>query len=356
MPSLPTVAPPPSLAASTPVPTPAPSSGAPSQPVTPPDSTPVVAGVVSAVAGVALIAVAAFLKRRRTANQKIANPPPAVLAAHDDDNLEQGREQPPDAHPPAVLAVGDGDDQSPLTHKASPHRHTPAEADESDGEGVVPPSAPASLDIQVQSSTEQANDAPIAADAAADAAKDREAGLAGEDAAGGSTEKSSPTTTSIATASTANMSTAERDEVAQFHQWQRAADAAPVAGKSQPEKKQEKTSGGGIGDSSEPGRQNSAGDIGLGNAVLAAAQELARHCQIPGVSEAAAAVCIMANMVTDSRENDRASESRLRQCRTIVLALKRAAKVAEKVSGRHFVCSKILVSFEPGEDSVVAPS
>lgn len=88
----------------------------------------------------------------------------------------------------------------------------------------------------------------------------------------------------------------------------------------------------GPGTSSSADRQNSAGDIGLGNAVLAAAQELARSCQVPGVSKAAAAVCIVANMVTDSCENDRASESRLRQCHTIVMALKRAAKVAEKVT------------------------
>ncbi|CAM9581545.1 unnamed protein product, partial [Scytosiphon promiscuus] len=60
------------------------------------------------------------------------------------------------------------------------------------------------------------------------------------------------------------------------------------------------------------------------------AHELAQHCQIPGISEAAAAVYIMTKLVTDSRESSRASESRLRQCRTIVMALKRAAKVAGK--------------------------
>ncbi|CAN0238596.1 unnamed protein product, partial [Pylaiella littoralis] len=250
---------------------------------------------------------------------------PAVVSTRDDGSLEQGRAQPPDARPPssAGLAVGDENNQSPLTHNASPHRHTPVEADNDDGEGIVPPSTPASIGGQVQSSAEQAKDAPTAA---ADAAKDRGTWLAGDDAAGGSTEKSSTATTSIATASTANMSTAERDEVAQFHQRQRAADAAPIAGGPKPEE----ASGGGPGVSSEAGRQTSAGDIGLGNAVLAAAQELSRSCQIPGVSEAAAAVCIIANMVADSRENDRASESRLRRCHTIVMALKRAAKVAEK--------------------------
>lgn len=203
------------------------------------------------------------------------------------------------------------------------------EADEADGGGIAPPSAPAeaSLDTtQVRSSAEHADNA----------VKDRDAGLAGDDAAGGSAEKHFAGTAPIATASTANMSTTERDEVAQFHQRRRAGDAASTAGGPKPDE----ASGRAVpGASSDAGRRNSGGDIGIGHAVLAAAQELALHCQVPGVSEAAAAVCIMANMATDSRDNVRASESRLRLCRTIVLALKRAAKVAEKVSSGHFICS-----------------
>lgn len=141
-------------------------------------------------------------------------------------------------------------------------------------------------------------------------------------------EKSLTANTSIAAASTATMPSTERDEVSEFHQRQSAADACSVAGGP----KTEEASGGGPGASSAADRQRSAGDIGLGHAVLAAAQELARHCQISGVGEAAAAVVILTSMVSDKRENERASESRLRQCRTIIMALRRAAKVAEKVT------------------------
>ena len=44
----------------------------------------------------------------------------------------------------------------------------------------------------------------------------------------------------------------------------------------------------------------------------------------------------MANLVTDNRENTRASETRLRQCRTVILALRRATKVAEQVNWTDF--------------------
>lgn len=303
------------------------------------DSTPIVAGVVSAVAGAALIALAVFLKRRRNSSQKTIHIPAVPTPNGDDDSLEQGREQPPDARPPAaaaaVVAVGDRG-ISPFHHDhKSAHQQMPVGADGVEGGRIVPSSAPAALDGKVQSSAQRAKNAAAAAAAAAD---DRGAVLAGNDAADCSAEKSlmATTGTSVATTSTANVSTAEREELAHFHQRQRGADAVPISGGSKPEE----APGGGIGTSSSSSssstdRQSSAGDIGLGHAVLAVAQELARSCQIPGVSEAAGAVCIMANLVADGRENARASETRLRQCTTVVMALKRAAKVAEKVSCQH---------------------
>ena len=171
--------------------------------------------------------------------------------------------------------------------------------------GIVPLPAAAALDGEVEAGAEHA-------------AKDCRARLASD----GSAEKLPAEKTS-----TADLSTAERDELSQFHQRERATDAAPVSSELEPEE----ASSGGPRASSATDHQNSA-DIGLGRAVLAAAQELAHHCQIPGVSEAATAVCMMANLVTDGRDNTRASETRLRQCSTVVMALKRAAKVADKVS------------------------
>lgn len=189
-----------------------------------------------------------------------------------------------------------------------PRKALTTEADGVDREGIVPLPAASALDGEVEASAEHA-------------VKDCRARLA----SAGSVEKLPAATT--ATTSAANLSTAERDELSQFQQRERVAGAAPVSGELKPEE----ASSGGPGASSAADDQNSA-DIGLGRAVLAAAQELAHYCQIPGVSEAATAVCIMANLVTDGRDNARASESRLRQCSTVVMALKRAAKVADKVS------------------------
>lgn len=185
------------------------------------DSTPIIAGVVSAVVGVALIAF--FLKRRRASKQKITHPQAAAPSTHHHGDLTEGLEQPQNVR----------------------------------------------------------------------------------------------RTASIATVSTANMSTIDWGEPARVPQKQRAADAAPVAGVKQALKT-----------SSASGRHKSA-SISAGDAFLAVAREMARSCQVPGVSEVAAAVCIMADLVTDNRENDEAGDSRRQYCRLIVMALKRAADVAE---------------------------
>ncbi|CAM9383003.1 unnamed protein product [Ectocarpus fasciculatus] len=126
------------------------------------------------------------------------------------------------------------------------------------------------------------------------------------------------------------MSTAEQEEISEYRQRQREADAASVAG--EPKSEGEAAS-----------REGSASDIGLGQAVLAAAQELARSCQILGVSEAAGAVCIMANLFSDRRENDKTSASRLRQCRSMVLALKRADKVVAQGGDTIGEAARVLI-------------
>lgn len=159
-----------------------------------------------------------------------------------------------------------------------------------------------------------------------------------------SAEKSlTVTTASHTTASPPRSPTRERAEHVKLHHKQGVADVASVPG----------------GRTLEdiPGGDNvassSADDIGLGHAVLAAAQELAHHCLIPGVSEAAAAVCIMANLVTDSRDLDSAGDSRLRMCRSIVAVLTRAAKVIAKVNLRGFsvLCCVVVCGCCRGGDS-----
>ncbi|CBJ27852.1 ATP binding / amino acid binding / protein kinase/ protein serine/threonine kinase/ protein-tyrosine [Ectocarpus siliculosus] len=300
------------------------------------DSTPIVAGVISAVAGAAFIALAVLGKRRRDTRQKAAQPrsdPPAPGGG----NLEQGLGPVPPPSYTAALALANGgdDDKWPSAqhNEASPPPFAPAEG-VGDGD-IVPRSAPTAVVLG--------------------AVEDRiAAGLGGEGSAAvlPSAEKSTTDTTSTATHSTANVSTHERAELAVFQQRQDVLEAAPVASGSRPVPAS--GSSGGVGGvdvgvggaretSSAADRQNSAEDLGLGHAVLGAAQELARHCQVPGISEAAAVLCIMANLFTDNRENDRENDSRLRQCRSIVMALKRAEKVVGKGGDTTGEVARVLI-------------
>lgn len=275
-----------------------------------------VAGIVSAVAGAALMAVAVVGKRRRDTKLKAVHVRAVPPANNDADNLEQDPGQPRHAQLPsytAALALGNEGDKSP------PPPYTPAgEAGHGD---VAPRSALVVLTAGLT---------PSSSGLVANSAKGRGAGIfAGASTeADGSTEKSLTDTTSTATTSTANGSTCERAELAEFHRRQVAADATSSASGARPAEAPD----GVTTAPSAADRPNSAGDIGLRQAVLAAAQELARSCQVPGVAEAAGVLCIMANLFTDSRENDKASDTRLRQCRSIVMALKRTEKVVGKVS------------------------
>lgn len=319
--------------ARTPAPSVAPSSTAgpvaPPAPRSSPDSTPIVAGTVSAVVGAAIIALAVVVKRRRASKRQGVSHYPVTAAGSnhpfppdDHGNLERGFKQPPDVLPPSysdVLATTIREGKPPSDQdNTSPGQHAPAEADEVRRVGVVAAAAPAPIGGQVQRSVDHAENASSAE------------GRFAESAERGSADGSGVVAASAAaatTASTTNMSTVEREEIAQFQQ-QLGTDAVYVAGGATLEEPR----AGGPGVPSSADRRSLAGDIGVGNAVFVAAQELVNHCQIPGVSEAAAVVVIMAKMVADSRDSSAASEARLRKCRTIVMALKRAAKVAEKVN------------------------
>ncbi|CAM9446055.1 unnamed protein product, partial [Hapterophycus canaliculatus] len=79
-----------------------------------------------------------------------------------------------------------------------------------------------------------------------------------------------------------------------------------------------------------------------GGAVVAAAQELAQHCQIPGVSEAATVVSILVKLVTDSQDAAR-DDARLKRCRSIVMMLERAAKVLGKGGETNGEVARILM-------------
>ncbi|CAM9606844.1 unnamed protein product, partial [Hapterophycus canaliculatus] len=95
------------------------------------------------------------------------------------------------------------------------------------------------------------------------------------------------------------------------------------------------------GEPSAAGREARRGGFGLAYAVMDAAQELANHCQTPGISEAATIVSILANLVSDSRDDD--SDARLRQCRAIVMMLERAAKVAGKGGETNGQAERVMI-------------
>lgn len=80
------------------------------------------------------------------------------------------------------------------------------------------------------------------------------------------------------------------------------------------------------------GRPAALQNLGLGRAVGDAAEDLARNCHIPGVSEAAAALSILVSLVANTRDNNNGMEANLRRCRAIVVMLQRAEKVLGKVS------------------------
>ncbi|CAB1102899.1 unnamed protein product [Ectocarpus sp. CCAP 1310/34] len=84
------------------------------------------------------------------------------------------------------------------------------------------------------------------------------------------------------------------------------------------------------------GRRRTSSGVGYGEAALAAAEELAYHCQIPGVSEAATAVSILIHLVLDNR--DLTSSAGVKRCLLIVNMLGRAAKVLGNVSDMTRAC------------------
>ena len=252
--------------------------------------------------------------------------PPSAPASLD------GQEQSRAENAEEAQSVDGSEHEKPPSHEdtASPHPHKTAEAGAVDRGDAFAPSAPPALIEAVAEGAglaveKNATGGSLPAQTASPAEESDVVGLAGEeDAAGCLAEKS----LEIASVSTASMSTAEQGEVAQFRQRQR----APVAGGPTPEGEAPVGGADASSSSTAASRQSLGGDIGLGQAVLAAAQELARSCEIPGVSEAAGAVCIMANLFADNRDNDQASKSRLRQCRSMVLTLKRADQVVCNVS------------------------
>lgn len=71
--------------------------------------------------------------------------------------------------------------------------------------------------------------------------------------------------------------------------------------------------------------------VGVAQAVIGAAQDLARMSQIPGVAEAAGLVGVLMNLVTDSSDMSRTTDHVVKRCRSVMVLLQRAASVLEEV-------------------------
>lgn len=79
------------------------------------------------------------------------------------------------------------------------------------------------------------------------------------------------------------------------------------------------------------GRVASSGGIGIAEAMIEAAAELAGSCPVPGVSEAATLVSLLTKLVSDSRDNSASNNTSLRSCQSIMVMLNSAAEVLGQV-------------------------
>ncbi len=253
---------------------------------------PIIAGVVSAVAGAILIGLVLWLLRRRRKNGQKSRKPSQPLPTTSRD-----------------LENDSGCEPATERHGVDTGTHGPATAPAP----ALARSAAAAGPLQaITRSREQ------------ESVSGKGSGLV---LVGGDAKASGAKQSLTATTSTANMSTAEQGEIGQVYE--RVPGAATVA--------DEESTPGGAGNAitlSTSGRRGSRGSIGLGEAVMDAAQNLAHHCQIPGVSEAASLVSTLVTMVSDRRDIKSGGDSNLRQCRSIIRMLERASKVAGRVSSR----------------------
>lgn len=260
--------------------------------------TPLVAGAVAAVAAAIFIALAVWYKRRQRA--KSMKTGSVVPPTSNDDNLEHGREgdnqQGAKQHAPAV--VHGGNNQPPNMRK-------PIEVVTGvEGMAVASEAAP---EGSASRSTEQAakirmNTRGVAFPCVVE-----------EDFSADQSLTALNYTTTLP---------GER------------ADATGVSRKGTPHFADDHILASGKGETSrtDSRRASLVTSVGVGQAAMVAAQDLAHHCQVPGVSEVATLVSLLVNLVTDSRDSNSESDGRLRQCHLIIVLLNRADKVAGNVS------------------------
>lgn len=109
------------------------------------------------------------------------------------------------------------------------------------------------------------------------------------------------------------------------------------------------------------GSQHRVRDISVAQAVIAAAHELARMSQIPGVAEVAGLVVVLVNMVTDSSDIIGVADNVIKRCRTVMFLLQRASSFLKQVGGStsgvvSIVVATVYWSFLWNHVRVVLPS
>ncbi|CAM9474613.1 unnamed protein product [Laminaria digitata] len=295
----------------------------------------IVAGVAFAVAGVALIAFGFWYYKRRQTARKLGTGP-LVSPANGEHNVRHSREyddrqQGVGSHNTPAVVVNRGNNRRPQYQ-----HHHPAKSATDYGEGMVPTSrtTASARPVLVPSSTKQtatrAGEVGGVAVALTGGVVTEEERLA---------QQKQQQFFLTPTNSTADVSAAERAEFAGI----RMEDAAIFADEptlASVEREVPFTAG----------RRGVPDDVGIGQAVMVAAQELAQSCQIPGVSEAATLVSILVNLVSDSRDHNSGGDARLRQCRSIVMLLHRAAKVSG--NGEHTTGKVARVLIEDVHDAI----
>lgn len=282
----------------------------------------IVAGAVVAGA-LATAALGFFVWRRRAAKTKDVNP----SAPHPDnaDSLERGRERKPesDVNPPASFgdSANNGLSDPPSQHEGLPPSSSHAYSRNALSDPYQHAAAAVVAAETNDDSCGRVKSLSIAPLTGAAESRTEQTAYPGKGAEDGSSAHRLLLT---GTNSTANVSTEEHtehaggglsaEEEAAFF----ADGSAPAPGES-------------AAPSSTTGGQRVVNGMGYAQAAIGAAQELAQHCQVPGVSEAATVVSILIQLVSDSKDDMSRGDARVKRCRSIVIMLERAAKVLGKV-------------------------
>lgn len=271
-----------------------------------PVSTPIIAGVASATAAVGVIAAVACLWRRRKEKLRTAehlHSPPATKGL---EKCNQVQEPQSDPHP----------DPDPVTRDMPPpppphqHRHVP------------PPPLPTPAASSEVAAGSQRAPASFLSSAGGVTSRGASCLLDGGDRA------AEPD--SAVTAFTTVASTEENTDPPPFAAEIDVMGAANHSGRFRGGDAHNRSHAG-----TSAGTSRAASNrMGVSEAVLEAAQDLAQRSQILGVSEAATLVSILVKLVTDKRGNIAGVEWRVKRCRSIIIILQRAEKLLGKVSQR----------------------